>query len=304
MRGYLDKMSRRGADVSAEIEAKNKEESARAEKLNSPLKNVWAQADYASRERKSDGDFVAYDSTIASVLAGFSLPLGKNWEIGAMIFGSTEKYETSDTETSHKITTDSYGLAGYSRYKNEWFDWSAGATAAVDFSDSDRGEYSGSFDGARLGAMTEFGATLRVRSSVALRAFAGISLAYSQNDSFDESGNGGNGALSIDSADAFGARTNLGISSAFMVTDALQFGVRLAWLLDLGKDTYSLDAYMPGTRTDYVIDSRENSTSALDAGAYFNWAVADEVEIFGGYTGTFRSGETAHGFTFGVNCFF
>jgi len=304
MRGYLDKMSRRGADVSAEIEAKNKEESARAEKLNSPLKNVWAQADYASRERKSDGDFVAYDSTIASVLAGFSLPLGKNWEIGAMIFGSTEKYETSDTETSHKITTDSYGLAGYSRYKNEWFDWSAGATGALDFSDSDRGEYSGSFDGARLGAMTEFGATLRVRSSVALRAFAGISLAYSQNDSFDESGNGGNGALSIDSADAFGARTNLGISSAFMVTDALQFGVRLAWLLDLGKDTYSLDAYMPGTRTDYVIDSRENSTSALDAGAYFNWAVADEVEIFGGYTGTFRSGETAHGFTFGVNCFF
>jgi len=304
MRGYLDKMSRRGADVSAEIEAKNKEESARAEKLNSPLKNVWAQADYASRERKSDGDFVAYDSTIASVLAGFSLPVGKNWELGATIFGSTEKYETNDAETTHKITTDSYGLAGYARYKNEWFDWSAGATGAVDFSDSDRGEYSGSFDGARLGAMTEFGATLRVRSSVALRAFAGISLAYSQNDSFDESGAGGNGALSIDSSDVFGTRTNLGISSAFMVTDALQLGVRLAWLLDLGKDTYSLDAYMPGTRTDYVIDSRENNTSALDAGAYFNWAVADEVEIFGGYTGTFRSGETAHGFTLGVNCFF
>lgn len=303
MRGYLEKMRQRGGEVSAEVEARRAKDLARAEKLNSPLKNAWVQADVSTRERSSDGSFEAYDTTTAGILTGFSLPLGTNWELGWTISGAQEKYETSGAATRHKITTDAYGLAAYTRYKNSWFDWTTGAAGAFDSSDSDRGEYSGSFDGWRLGAMTEFGATLRVRSAVALRAFVGASLAYSRMDSFDESGPG-KAALSIDAEGAFGARTNLGFSSSFAVTDALQFGVRLAWLLDLGKDSYSLDARMPGTRTDYVIDSRDNSSSALDAGAFFNWAIADSVELFGGYTGTFRSGETAHGFTLGVNCFF
>ena len=201
------------------------------------------------------------------------------------------------------MTTDAYGLAGYGVYRNGWFDWTLGAAGMYASSDSKRGEYSGDFDAWRLGAMTEVGATLRAQSWLAIRVFGGLSAAYSRVGSFDESG-AGKQALSVESGGAFGLRSSLGISSAFMVTDALQLSARAAWLLDFGKDTYSLDAYMPGTRTDYVIDSRENESSALEAGAYLNWAFAESVELFGGYTGTIRAGERAHAISVGLNYFF
>ena len=302
MRGYLEKMRQRGGEVSVALEARRKEELALAEKLNARLANFWAQGDFSFREQRERHGAEAYDATIAGAMVGAAVPLG-SWELGLVLGGGEEEYETKDAAVRHEVTTDAYGLAGYGVYRNGWFDWTLGAAGMYASSDSKRGEYSGDFDAWRLGAMTEVGATLRAQSWLAIRVFGGLSAAYSRVGSFDESG-AGKQALSVESGGAFGLRSSLGISSAFMVTDALQFSARAAWLLDFGKDTYSLDAYMPGTRTDYVIDSRENESSALEAGAYLNWAFAESVELFGGYTGTIRAGERAHAISVGLNYFF
>lgn len=302
MRGYLEKMRQRGGEVSAALEARRKEELALAEKLNARLANFWAQGDFSFREQRERHGAEAYDATIAGAMVGAAVPFG-SWELGLVLGGGEEEYETKDAAVRHEVTTDAYGLAGYGVYRNGWFDWTLGAAGMYASSDSKRGEYSGDFDAWRLGAMTEVGATLRAQSWLAIRVFGGLSAAYSRVGSFDESG-AGKQALSVESGGAFGLRSSLGISSAFMVTDALQLSARAAWLLDFGKDTYSLDAYMPGTRTDYVIDSRENEASALEAGAYLNWAFAESVELFGGYTGTIRAGERAHAISVGLNYFF
>lgn len=302
MRGYLEKMRQRGGEVSAALEARRKEELALAEKLNARLANFWAQGDFSFREQRERHGAEAYDATIAGAMVGAAVPFG-SWELGLVLGGGEEEYETKDAAVRHEVTTDAYGLAGYGVYRNGWFDWTLGAAGMYASSDSKRGEYSGDFDAWRLGAMTEVGATLRAQSWLAIRVFGGLSAAYSRVGSFDESG-AGKQALSVESGGAFGLRSSLGISSAFMVTDALQLSARAAWLLDFGKDTYSLDAYMPGTRTDYVIDSRENESSALEAGAYLNWAFAESVELFGGYTGTIRAGERAHAISVGLNYFF
>lgn len=302
MRSYLEKRRQRGGEVSARLEARRAEDLALARKLNSPLSNVWVQGDFSYRDQSERHGSEAYEASILGVLAGTSLPLGENWELGGAFYAGTENYKTTSASTRHKVTADVYGLTGYGRYVNEWFDWTLGAAGMHASSDSDRGDFSGDFDSWRLGAMTEFGATLRAKSWLALRWFAGVSAAYSRADSFSESG--GDGALSLDSDGAFGVRTNLGLSSAFAVSDRLQFKVQAAWLFDFGNSEYSLDAYMPSTNTSYVIKSRENEESALELGAYLNWTLTENTAIFGGYTGTVRAGERAHSATIGVNYFF
>lgn len=302
MRGYLEKLAQRGGEVSAELEARRRRESELAQKLNSRSFNAWAQGDFSFREQRERGGAVAYDSTVAGALVGASVPVG-SWEFGLAVASGVEKYETKDVSKRHKIETDAYGLSAYGIYKNEWFDWSFGLSGAYASSESERGIYSGDFDAWRFGARTEVGATLRSHNRFALRAFAGLSAAYSRAGSFGETGAGEN-ALDFDSDGAFGVRSDLGLSAAFLATDALQFSVRAAWLMDFGNDTYSLDARMAGTDTDYVVESRENEPSALEAGAYLHWAFTDCTEFFGGYTGTLRSGERAHSFSLGVNWFF
>ncbi|MGN0861006.1 MAG: autotransporter domain-containing protein [Candidatus Spyradosoma sp.] len=302
MRGYLEKLAQRGGEVSAELEARRRRESELAQKLNSRSFNAWAQGDFSFREQRERGGAVAYDSTVAGALVGASVPVG-SWEFGLAVASGVEKYETKDVSERHKIETDAYGLSAYGIYKNEWFDWSFGLSGAYASSESERGIYSGDFDAWRFGARTEVGATLRSHNRFALRAFAGLSAAYSRAGSFGETGAGEN-ALDFDSDGAFGVRSDLGLSAAFLATDALQFSVRAAWLMDFGNDTYSLDARMAGTDTDYVVESRENEPSALEAGAYLHWAFTDCTEFFGGYTGTLRSGERAHSFSLGVNWFF
>ena len=302
MRGYLEKLAQRGGEVSAELEARRRRESELAQKLNSRLFNAWAQGDFSFREQRERGGAVAYDSTVAGALVGASVPVGA-WEFGLGVSSDFEKYETKDVAERHRIETDAYGLSAYGIYKNEWFDWSFGLSGAYASSESRRGIYSGDFDAWRFGARTEVGATLRSHNRFALRAFAGLSAAYSRAGSFGETGAGEN-ALDFDSDGAFGVRSDLGLSAAFLATDALQFSVRAAWLMDFGNDTYSLDARMAGTDTDYVVDSRENEPAALEAGAYLHWAFTDCTELFGGYTGTIRSGERTHSFSLGVNWFF
>ena len=302
MRGYLEKLAQRGGEVSAELEARRKHESELAQRLNSRLLNAWAQGDFSFRKQRERHGAVAYNSNIEQVLAGISVPVGA-WEFGLAVATGIEKYETKHAATHQKIETNPYALSGYAIAKGEVFDWTLGFAGAYATSESERGDYSGDFNSWRLGGNTEVGATLRANSRLALRAFVGLSAAYSRLGSFDESGSGEN-ALSFESDGAFGLRTNLGFSVAYLVTDEFQFSVRTAWLADFGNGTYSLDARMAGTDTDYIVESRENETSALEAGAYMHWTFADNTELFGGYTGTLRAGERAHAFSLGVNYFF
>lgn len=302
MRGYLEKQAQRGGEVSAELEAQRKHNAELAQKLNSRLFNAWAQGDFSFREQRGRHGAVAYDSNIAQVLAGVSVPVGA-WEFGLVAASGTEKYKTKNAATHQKIETTPFALSGYAVAKGKVFDWTFGFAGAYAASKSERGDYSGDFNTWRIGANTEFGATLRANSSFALRVFAGISAAYSDFGAFDESGTGEN-ALSFKSDSAVGLRSDLGISAAYLVTDTLQFSVRAVWLADFGNGTYSLDARMPGTDTDYVFESRKNETSALEAGAYMHWTFADSMEFFGGYTGTLRAGERTHALSLGVNYFF
>lgn len=302
MRAFLEKRRQRGGEISAQEEAKHREDLALAKKLNSANVNFWIQSDFSYSKQRERHGFDSYEATVYGALAGASVPLGENWELGLALCGDEEEYKTVSAETRHKIRTDAYGISGYGRFRGEWFDWSLGAAGMFASSDSERGDYSGDFDAWRLGAMTEIGATLRAQSWLALRAFAGLSAAYSRVGSFSESG--GDGSLSVDSGGAFGVRTSIGASSAFMLSDAFQFRIYAAWLFDLGNDEYSLDAYMPSKRTSYVIRSRENETSALEAGATMSWTLSENLEVFGGYAGTIRAGERAHAATLGVNFFF
>ena len=300
MRGYIEKVRQRGGEVSAQLEAKRKAELAMAEKLNSRLVNFWAQGNATFGDVRSRKGFDGYDAERIGALVGASMPFG-NWELGFAVAGNEENYDMR-AATRHEVESSSYGISGYAFYKNEWFDWTAGTAGMFFSSDSTRGEYSGDFDGWRLGLMTEFGATLRAQSWLAIRAFAGLSAAYSHVGSFRESG--GENALSVDSDGVAGVRGNLGLSSAFLLSDTLQLKVRAAWLADFGNDTCSLDAYMPGTRTSYVIDSRENESSALEAGASLNWTFSESAEVFVDYTGTIRAGERDNAVSVGVNYFF
>ena len=300
MRGYIEKVRQRGGEVSAQLEAKRKEELAMAEKLNARTVNFWAQGNAFFGEQRERKGFEAYDSERIGALVGASVPFEK-WELGFAVTGSEENYDMR-ADTRHEAEISAYGLSGYAFYKNDWFDWTAGTAGMFFSADSTRGEYSGDFDGWRVGVMTEFGATLRAQSWLALRAFAGLSAAYSHVGSFSE--NGGEGALSVDSDGVAGVRGNVGISSAFLLSDTLQLKLRAAWLVDFGNDTCSLDAYMPGTRTEYVIDSRENETSALEAGASLNWAFSESTEVFVDYTGTVRAGERDNAVSVGLNYFF
>ncbi len=302
MRAFLEKRRQRGGEVSAQEEAKHRGDLALAKKLNSANVNFWIQGDFSYSKQRERHGFDSYEATVYGALAGASVPLGENWELGLALCGDEEEYKTVSAATRHKIRTDAYGISGYGRFRGEWFDWSLGAAGMFTSSDSERGDYSGDFDAWRLGAMTEIGATLRAQSWLALRAFAGLSTAYSHVGSFSESG--GDGSLSVDSDGAFGVRTSIGASSAFLLSDAFQFRIYAAWLFDLGNDEYSLDAYMPSKHTRYVIRSRENETSALEAGATINWTLSESLEVFGGYAGTIRAGERAHAATLGVNFFF
>lgn len=300
MRGYIEKVRQRGGEVSAKLEAKRKEELAMAEKLNARTVNFWAQGNAFFGEQRERKGFEAYDSERIGALVGASVPFEK-WELGFAVTGSEENYDMR-ADTRHEVEASAYGLSGYALYKNDWFDWTAGTAGMFFSADSTRGEYSGDFDGWRLGVMTEFGVTLRAQSWLALRAFAGLSAAYSHVGSFSESGGGG--SLSVDSDGVAGVRGNVGLSSAFLLSDTLQLKLRAAWLADFGNDTCSLDAYMPGTRTEYVIDSRENETSALEAGASLNWAFSECTEVFVDYTGTVRAGERDNAVSVGLNYFF
>ncbi|MBR6797362.1 MAG: autotransporter domain-containing protein [Opitutales bacterium] len=300
MRGYIEKVRQRGGEVSAKLEAKRKEELAMAEKLNARTVNFWAQGNAFFGEQRERKGFEAYDSERIGALVGASVPFEK-WELGFAVVGSEENYDMR-ADTRHEVEASAYGLSGYALYKNDWFDWTAGTAGMFFSADSTRGEYSGDFDGWRLGVMTEFGVTLRAQSWLALRAFAGLSAAYSHVGSFSESGGGG--SLSVDSDGVAGVRGNVGLSSAFLLSDTLQLKLRAAWLADFGNDTCSLDAYMPGTRTEYVIDSRKNETSALEAGASLNWAFSECTEVFVDYTGTVRAGERDNAVSVGLNYFF
>ena len=301
MRGYIEKVRQRGGEVSAQLEAKRKRELEMAEKLNSRLVNFWAQADFSDGNQRSRKGFDGYDSTRMNVLVGASMPL-KNWELGIALSGGDENYEMNSAGTRHEVDTTATGLTGYAQYKNDWFDCSFGVAGMMTSSDTDRGEYSGDFNGWRAGAMTELGATLRAQSWFALRTFVGLSAAYSHVGSFSESG--GEGALSVDSDGAASVRATVGTSAAFLLTDTLQLKVHAAWLTDFGNDTCSLDAYMPSTHTDYVIDSRENESSLLEAGATLNWAFSESMEVFLGYTGTIGAGERVNAASLGLNYFF
>ena len=301
MRGYIEKVRQRGGEVSAQLEAKRKRELEMAEKLNSRLVNFWAQADFSDGNQRSRKGFDGYDSMRMNILVGASMPL-KNWELGLALSGGDENYEMDSAGTRHEVDTTATGLTGYAQYKNDWFDCTFGAAGMMTSSDTDRGEYSGDFNGWRAGAMTELGVTLRAQSWFALRTFVGLSAAYAHSGSFSESG--GEGALSVDSDGAASVRTTVGTSAAFLLTDTLQLKVHAAWLVDFGNDTCSLDAYMPSTRTDYVIDSRENESSLLEAGATLNWAFSENMEVFLGYTGTIGAGERVNAASLGLNYFF
>ncbi|MBQ8723945.1 MAG: autotransporter domain-containing protein, partial [Opitutales bacterium] len=301
MRGYIEKVRQRGGEVSAQLEAKRKRELEMAEKLNSRLVNFWAQADFSDGNQRSRKGFDGYDSTCMNILVGASMPL-KNWELGLALSGGDENYEMDSAGTRHEVDTTATGLTGYAQYKNDWFDCTFGAAGMMTSSDTDRGEYSGDFNGWRAGAMTELGVTLRAQSWFALHTFVGLSAAYAHSGSFSESG--GEGALSVDSDGAASVRTTVGTSAAFLLTDTLQLKVHAAWLVDFGNDTCSLDAYMPSTRTDYVIDSRENESSLLEAGATLNWAFSENMEVFLGYTGTIGAGERVNAASLGLNYFF
>ena len=301
MRGYIEKVRQRGGEVSAQLEAKRKRELEMAEKLNSRLVNFWAQADFSDGKQRSRKGFDGYDSTRMNILVGASVPL-KNWELGLALSGGDENYEMNSAGTHHEVDTTAIGLTGYAQYKNDWFDCMFGAAGMMTSSDTDRGEYSGDFNGWRAGAMTELGVTLRAQSWFALRTFVGLSAAYAHSGAFSESG--GEGALSVDSDGAASVRTTVGTSAAFLLTDTLQLKVHAAWLADFGNDTCSLDAYMPSTHTDYVIDSRENESSLLEAGATLNWAFSENMDVFLGYTGTIGAGERVNAASLGLNYFF
>jgi hypothetical protein len=300
MRGYIEKVRQRGGEVSAKLEAKRKAELAMAEKLNSRLMNFWAQADFSDGHQRSRKGFDAYDTTRYGALVGASMPF-ENWELGLAISGSDSNYDMH-ASTRHEIDTTAYGLTGYAQYRDGWFDCTLGLAGMMTSSESDRGEYTGEFDGWRAGAMAELGATLNAQSWFALRTYVGLAAAYSYADAFRESG--GAGALAIDSDGAASVRASVGVSAAFLLCDTLQLKVHTAWLNDFGNDTCSLDAYMPGTHTDYVIDSRKNESSALEAGASLNWTFSECTEVFFGYTGTIRAGERVHGASLGLNYFF
>lgn len=301
MRGYIEKVRQRGGEISEQLEARRKAELAIAEKLNSRLVNFWSQADFSFGEQRSRKGFEGYDTTKYGFLVGASLPL-ENWEFGLVLGGNNTTTEMTSAGTRHEVDTDASGLSGYALYKNDYFDCIFGAAGMLTSSDSERGEYSGDFDGWRLGAMTEIGLTLRAQSRFAIRSFAGISAAYAHVGSFSESG--GEGALSLDSDGAAGVRLNVGSSAAFLLSDTLQLKVYATWLIDFGSDTCSLDAYMPGTHTRYVIDSRENESSTLETGASLGWTLDEDSEIYLGYKATIGAGERVNGFSLGYNYFF
>ena len=309
MRGYLEKMRQRGGDVSAEAQARHADDLALAQKLNSPLSFAWAQADFSMRHRKSREGMGAYDTTTAGMLVGFSVPTGK-WEWGATLSGAEEVYDLDATSTAsrHKVTSDTVGLAGYGRYENDWFDWSFGAGGMYVSADSERGDYDADFDLWRLGAMSEVGVSLRARNWFALRLYLGISFAFSYLEDFEETGGDGSAfgdeSLDVDDDAAFSMRTNLGLSTAFALSDSFQFKVFAAWVLDVGNNRLSVDALMPSTDTDYVLRSRKYGASALETGATLNWTLTQSLGVYGGYTATIREGERAHALTLGVNYFF